>query len=389
MPITVNGFEALRASDFLATIREDFEAFVAAEFGETVDWAEDVVLAELTAIMAQRLGAISEAAQAVYDSTDPAAAQGVQLSTQAAMVGVLRNAATASTVTLTLSGTAGTLVPSGKVVQGGGANGAAQWRTTADATIGSGGTVTVAAECTETGPVEADGGDITTIVSPVVGWSSVTNAAAATTGTATESDAALRLRRATRLRASTGRSLEAIRTALLDLDYLEGALVIDNPSEEAATVRGIALPGCSYLAVLYPAPATTERQREVLTLLYDYAPFGIEPAGTDVTGEVAGSDGNPKAVGYDVATSVTVDITFTVTMATGYDATDAIEALTDAIEAFLLTLRPGDPVYGLQLLGLASDIGGILDAAVTIDGGTSYSPSATQVVRGNISGSEA
>lgn len=389
MPITENGYEALRAADFLATIREDFEAFVAENYDETVDWDEDIVLAELTAIMAQRLGAVSEAAQAIYDSTDPAAAQGVQLSTQAAMVGVFRNAATASTVTLTLGGTVGTLIPSGKIVQGGGSDGAAQWQTTADATIGSGGTVDVTAECTEAGAVEADAGEITTIVSPVVGWSSVTNAAAATTGTATESDAALRLRRATRLRASTGRSLEAIRTALLDLDYLEGSLVIDNPSEEAATVRGIAMPGCSYLAVLYPAPATAARQREVLELLYDYAPFGIEPAGTDVTGEVAGSDGNPKAVGYDVATSVTVDIVYEVTMATGYDAADAIEALTDATEAYLQTLRPGDAVYALRLLGLAAALDGILSATVTIDGGSSYTPSATQVVRGNISGSEA
>ena len=271
------------------------------------------------------------------------------------------------------------------MVQGGGPNGAAQWVTTSDATLDAGGTATVPAKCTEAGAITADIGDIATIVSPIVGWATVTNAVAASTGLATEDDADLRLRRATRLRSSAGRSLDAIRTALLDLDYVDSALVVDNPNETTETVAGLSLPGCSYLAVLYPAPATTERQQEVLARLYEYAPFGIEAAGTDVTGTVAGGDGHPKAVGYDVASTVTVSVVFSLLLATGYGQADVAAALTAEVEAYLLSLRPGETLYSLPLLGLAADQPGVLSATVAIAGGSSYTPTAKQVVRGTVS----
>jgi len=377
MPITANGYEPIPASTFRDDVRAEVEAFV----GETIDWDEDKILDKIVTMTCDRLAAISSDVKAIWDATDPDAAEGVQLDTSAALVGVYRNDATASTVDLLIAGTAGTVVAAGFLAQGGGPDGAAQWETTADATIGAGGTVEVAAQCTETGSIEADAEVVETIVSPIAGVVGVTNADPATPGTDVETDAALRLRRLTRLRSSAGRSLEAIRSALLDLDYLESVLVIDNTDETPKVVNGLTLPGCSYLVVLYPPPATDERKEEVLEILYRVPTFSIEPAGTDVTGTVAGGDGVPKVVGYDEATEVEVDVAFTLTLATGSDLGTVGDALEAAVEAYVETLRPGDVLYSLPLLGLADDQDGVLTATVTVDGGSSYTPSPKQVVR--------
>jgi uncharacterized phage protein gp47/JayE len=84
-------------------------------------------------------------------------------------------------------------------------------------------------ESEDTGPVAAP--ELTLIdntLDPVAGWQSTVNLVAADIGRDIETDAALRLRREQELHVANGGPLEAIRSALLELDDVDEAMVFEN-----------------------------------------------------------------------------------------------------------------------------------------------------------------
>ena len=362
--LTDDGLTVLRTADYLDRIRERFEA----ETGLGPDWEVDTLLGQLTAIMAQELGELSEAVQAVYDATDVNGATGVQLSNLARIVGIQRRPATYSQVVVTLAGTPLTAIPAGAVVEGGGDDGRARWVTTADATLGAGGTVSVVARAEEAGRVVADLFSITTIVSPISGWTSVTNSSTASLGIDAETDDQLRTRRQASLQIAGGRSLAAIRAALLELDFVTAAAVIDNPTPLTTVIEGVSMPGNSYLAVIYPTTLTATQEAEVLRVLYDTTPIGVQPAGTDVTGFVTGLDGFDKDVAFDYPAEIVAPVTVTVTLEAGYDIANVGPDLEQAIEDAIDALSVGDDLRHLALCGLAAGIDGIATAVTLING---------------------
>jgi hypothetical protein len=130
-------------------------------------------------------------------------------------------------------------------------------------------------------------GEIDQIVTPVSGWTGVTNVADASAGRDAETDDQLRVRRAQSIQLSAGVSIGSIRSKVLALEYVESAAVIDNPDNHIAIVEGVSLPGNSFLVILSPDTLTTEQQAEVMRLLYDNTPIGVRTAGTDVVGRTA------------------------------------------------------------------------------------------------------
>ena len=142
---------------------------------------------------AEKFAQLDEVLQYAYNSKDPNKARDVDLDTLCALTGIERNLGTFSTVTLTFTGSNGTIIPSGQefesVVSG------LRWITQSDVTI-SGGTASVTALCTVRGSNNADIGTITRIVTTIGGLQTVTNSVPATAGLDAETNADLRLRRA-------------------------------------------------------------------------------------------------------------------------------------------------------------------------------------------------
>lgn len=373
------GLVVPRLADFLELIRDDYEAATELD----IDWDADLVLGSLTAIVSQRLDQLSEALQAVYDGTDERAATGVQLSNLAQLVGVTRKVATRGQATLTLTGTPGTIVTEGKIAEGGGSDGRARWVISEDVTIGVGGTVDVVAVAEQPGRILALGlpnPEITRIVTPVPGWTSVTNAAAASAGLDAETDAALRVRRAQSILRSAGIGLAAIRSKLLALSYVEGAAVLDNPDNEGKVIEGIAMPAHSVLAVVLPATLTSDQQAEILRVLYTSTAPGTRFAGTDVTGTVTGADGFEKDVSFDLGTEVPANIVVSYTMATGYSVADASAAHQRLVEDYEATLGLGDPLTQLAIAALAFGIPGVLGMTAEINGSPNLQATVTEKI---------
>lgn len=143
-------------------------------------------------ISVQAKGAFDSAAQgaAIYNSFSPATAQGVGLARVVKINGLEKEVASYSTVTLTIVGTAGTVITKGIAAD----TLNQKWDLPAVVTIPGGGTVDVVATAEQIGAVDADTNTVTTIFTPTQGWQTVNNAAAATPGAPIESDAQLRAR---------------------------------------------------------------------------------------------------------------------------------------------------------------------------------------------------
>ncbi len=247
---------------------------------------EKSALYVFVAIVAERLGELWEVGEQINASQDPDAATKTALDALCALTGTLRRAATKSAVTLTLTGTNATLVPTGSqaktastnkvfttlanatlvtltawapttvyavgnrrtnagrsyvcITAGTSAGAGGPTTTAADITdntvhwryIGEGAAaVDVAAEASETGPTVALSGDITSIVTPVSGWSSVRNLLDAEEGTNVETDETLRLRRVLELSQAGTSTPDAIRAAVLDVEGVTACTVFYNNTD--------------------------------------------------------------------------------------------------------------------------------------------------------------
>lgn len=358
--LTDQGYTAPRAAELLEQIRAEYET----RTGLVIDWDADVFLGVITAVLSERVGSLSELTQALADSRDPDNATGYQLDTIAAVVGVTRIPAAVSRVDLTLTGTPGTVIPEGSEV---GAVDGELWITTDSATIEAGGTVQVEARATRTGPIVAAAGEVNEIVTPVDGWDEVTNADAATPGRDRETDAELRLRRQQSLQITGSAAVNAIRSAVLQVEGVSAAVVVDNVLKVTADVGGIDLPASSLAVVVYPAALTVAQAGEVGRVIYERAPAGIETTGAEVV-EITGADGYTKEIRFRYAVEIPVAVGVTVTGASPGAVEDEI---TSAITDYFAARSVGEPVRVLQILGLLSEIEDVDSATVTLNGSAS------------------
>lgn len=134
-----------------------------------------------------------------------------------------RRAATRTTVTL--QGLGGYLtLPAGSRVRLTDSN--ALFEVLTDTAFG----LPVLAQAVDTGPIQVLAGSTWTIVTPVAGWTGVTNAADGTTGQAPESDGQLRARLLQSTGAGRGSGVDALAAGVLRVDQVTECVVIENRS---------------------------------------------------------------------------------------------------------------------------------------------------------------
>lgn len=370
--LTDDGYTAPRQADYLTVIRDRYnQALLALGFTELPDYDRDTYLGETSEIMSFVLGQLAEANQAVYDARSPSNATGLQLSNLALIVGVTRQEATKSTTVLKCDGTDGTIILLGKIVQGGGDNDDARWIATEDKTIGDlvAGTVDVNFEAETAGETVATPGTIDTIVTPIDGWTAVTNVASASPGNDRETDGELRVRRQQALQGAGATSTNAILSALLDLSFVTGATVVDNKTDTLTVIDGLSLDPYSVGAVVAPSTITTAQKELVVAAIYSKLGAGTATSGTE-TGTVTKRDERSETINFFLATDTAVTIAYVLTMETGFVLADVDTALRESVADFFLTLTTGSTVNPMPLYALADDIDGIANVtSLLINGG--------------------
>jgi uncharacterized phage protein gp47/JayE len=400
--LTSTGFTPKPYEQVLA----DIEASLRSSFGESIDLTPQSTFGQIAGIIAERVAEVWDAAQGVYAAFDPDAATGTALDALAAVTGTLRLPATKSTLDLACTGTPGTVLPAGR--QASVDVTLARFETLAEAVIaaatawasttayvvgavrtnasrvyvctgagtsaGSGGPTTTApsitdgtvtwryvgegtgyvaapAECTVTGPVAALSGTITTIETPVSGWSSVRNLTDAVAGRDVETDAALRLRREGDLQATGGGAVEQIREALSLVDGVLEVTVFENATDSVVD----SIPPHAVEALVLGGDADDIRAALFAAVAAGIATFGSE------TGTVVDSMGISHTVEFSRPTPVPIYFAVALTKDPNTYPADGDAQVKAAMVAYGATFRTGWDVRSTAFVARIFTVPGVLD----------------------------
>lgn len=357
--MTDAGFNRKRLID----IKEDIETALKLAFGENIDLDPENAFGQFVGILSEALADQWESQENVYNSQYPNTASEVQLSNVVKLNGLTRQAAEKSTVTATLSGTNGTLIPVGSKAST--SDTGSIFVTLADTTI-SGGTASVAMESEDYGPIEATAGTLTIIDTPVYGWTGITNASDALTGRDEETDAELRIRQAESTLAAGQNNADSLYGQLRNLSGVIDALVLENKTD---SVDSYGIPAHSFECFIKGGTAA-----DIAQTIWDNTPQGIQSHG-DITETVEDSQGFDQEVSFtrpsDIDIYVSMDITTTSEFPSG-GSDDIKESIVDYGESnFLIS----DDVIYSQLFGPIHETPGVTSVTLTI--GTSPSPVGT------------
>jgi uncharacterized phage protein gp47/JayE len=278
-------------------------------------------------------------AQAAYNGRGPSTAIGSGLDVIVKLNGIKRAPPLYSTCYVTLAGTAGATVINGVV---GDVNGYS-WNLTSPITFDGTGAATALATCQTSGPITANPGEINKIVTPTLGWSSVTNTLPATVGANKETDAQLRSRQAISTAQPSRTVLEGVKGAIAAVSGVTRFIVYENETN-AADADG--LPAHSITAVVEGGA-----DADVAQAIFSKKGPGCYTNGTTAV-NVVDAYGNTVPIRFYRPTYVDIDVVINVKKLSGY-TTDTKTSIQNATSAYENSLSIGDDLSVSSLWGAA------------------------------------
>lgn len=335
-------------------------------FGNDIYLGDDAQDYQLLSVFAAKLYDVMQLAELNYNNRSPATASGAALDTLVAINGLQRQPATASTATVTLTGTAGAVISGGTVQQ---VSTGYLWSLPASVTIGSDGTAEALATCQQLGPTIAVPGDLSIIATPTAGWVSVTNAAAADLGRAVETDAELRARQAQSVANPSQTIIESLQGGIASLPGVSLVKVYQNDTNETDS-NG--LPPHSIEAVVEGG-----EDYDIAYQINLRKDDGVSTNGTE-SETVVDTMGQSHLIKYSRPTQTPIYVSLTLQPLVGYKGGDSIKA---AVAAYINALGIGEDVYAAAIMVAAMQTMTSISAPefniTTLQLGTSASPSGT------------
>ena len=309
-------------------------------YGTDVYIEPDSMDGQWLAIIAQSFYDQAVQGAATYNSFSPVTAQGTGLSRNVKINGLTRLIPSFSTVTLTVVGTAGTVIN----------NGIAQdllnqlWNLPAIVTIPFGGTIDVVATAQAVGFITADVDTVNVIFTPTLGWQTVNNAAAATPGAPVETDAQLRIRQSI---STANPSLTVFQGTLGAVGNIPGVTKVSNGYEnDTNSTDGNGIPAHSISVVVAGGDDTAVAQAIQVHKTPGTGTYG------DTTKLVYDSGGMPINISFQRAVTATIHVTVTGIQGIGW-TTDTIPLIQNAVAAIINAIGIGDVIQYTTLFGPA------------------------------------
>jgi uncharacterized phage protein gp47/JayE len=296
--IDETGLQIDTFSDIETRLQEAFRS----SFGSNIKTDAQSVAGQLIKNFALLFAELNELLEQTVDGFDPHNASGVPLSKLVLLNGIQRIPGTYSQVTLSLTATAACTVPAGSLVTD--SAGSSQWSTDSDLTFAGAGTLTVGATCTTLGPIAATASTLTEILTPVFGWDSVSNPAAATLGRSVETDSELRLRRQAVIEGASKTSAGALYRAISGLDGVSSLKLLVNDTESTDSVG---IPPQHIAAIISGGDDTTIGQT-----LFEYIGAGIGTYGSTLVEDTDIDTGLDYSVRFSRPLDVPIHIAMTV-----------------------------------------------------------------------------
>lgn len=279
---------------------------------------------QFLAVIAQAIFDCGGTAIAVYNAFSPSTAVGVGLSSVVKINGIRRSTPSNSQCPVVCVGTVGTQIVNGVI--GDNQNLGTQWALPALVTIGADGTVAVTATATTAGATPAAADTLVNILTPTLGWQSVSNGEnVASPGVAVETDAQLRTRQANSTALPAMTILEGIFTVVAAVDGVTDLALYENDTD-AVDSNGISPHA---IALVVQGGDVTEIANAVAL---KKAP-GVGTVGTTAV-LVADTNGVPNTIRFYPLQPVPLTMIITIHALTGYVSTTG-DALLQAITDFV------------------------------------------------------
>lgn len=192
---------------------------------------------------------------ALANQINPNVSGGIFLDAIMALTGIARTPARSSTVFATVNGVSGTIIPAGSQASETGSGNNNVFQTVIDVTIPVAGFISnVEFQSVLTGQIPCDAGTLTTIISNVLGWESITLNTQAVLGADTQSDVQARIFRNFTLASQGSAVAEAIIAGILQVPGVLSTSFLENISGITRTIQGVSMVGHSiYACVNYSA----------------------------------------------------------------------------------------------------------------------------------------
>lgn len=299
--VTEQGFTVKSAAEIIA----DFDAKFVGTFGSQFDTSAESPDGQLIGIVAKLLEDVWQQAEGAYNAYSPSNAYGVGLDKVAEINGITRITNLPTSVAITFSGTAGTVVPAGYIVK---TVDGLEFATVAVAVIPA----IVTAKCTTQGAIKILANEVHVLTTKIAGLTNATNLEPGITGIVREEDPAFRARRENSTISRGTSSIDAIYEGVksLNLPYIS---IIENTT--SATVDGV--PANSFLVVVEGGTPA-----EVSQVIYDNKPQGITSYGSIVT-VINDSKGYPHNIGISRPTPIDISVTTSITNLPGASVNSA------------------------------------------------------------------
>lgn len=336
--IDSTGISSPTYNDILADLQNRYRTI----FGNDIVVSADSQDGQFLAILALVLSDTYDLAVAVFNSFSPANAQGAGLAALVKINGMRKLIPSFSQVVLTVVG------PVGGIIVGGMASGAGTtWSLPAIVLIPDSGQVDVTAVALISGAIRAAPGSITTIVTPMPEWQTVTNAAASIPGQPVETDAALR-RRQTLSTAMPAKTLrESIYARIAQVADVERVAVFDNDTDRTDDAG---IPPHSIGVVVKGGDLQVIATAIALTKSPGTGTFGSSDA------IVFDSRGVPNKIHISFMREIAIVFRVTISPLIGYVSTTA-PLIINAIVEYINELAIHDTVYHNRLWGPANLLG--------------------------------
>jgi uncharacterized phage protein gp47/JayE len=357
--ITNQGFVLKRAADIQSDLVAALSTIVDLETGESLS----VILSDENDPIAQVVNAFSaalaepwEQLELAYNQFDPLKATGAGLKGTVQLNGITALPGTYSKVTLSLVGTPNLAFSAGKKVS---KMDDSVVFTLPAVLFDNQGVAVVQGTATVKGPLTAEIAEVVKIVTPVSGWTSVTNAAAAVPGTLEETDTQLRARQQVSTSLTAQSIVESIYSGVANLTGVSFCKVYQNID---MTEDGRTIPAKSIAVVVEGGD-----NHEIAQVIFNKNPM----AGTfgDISVSIVDIQGLSNEIKFSRPTPVDIYATINVTVVdVGKWPVTGEEDIKAAIIAYALVhyALPGEDIYASDLFIPVLTVPGIKVTGITI-----------------------
>ena len=316
----------------LDLLLEELNAEVQAIFGENFNVSPESPDGQVNGTISESNANLWEIAEEAYNAFNPSAVEDITQDNLYELNGLERLLATASTVSLTVTGTSGTLIETGSLIAT--SDTADEFSTDEDVTIPIGGSITVSASSVNTGPISALSGTLTVINTPVTGWATVTNLSNALEGTNKESNVEFRARRERSVARDAQAIIDAIFAEVRSVSGVTQAVVLENDTDSGPDANG--LPAHSINAIVVGGA-----DADIAEAIFLKKTLGATPFGT-TTVVVKDNQDNDHSISFSRPTVIPIFVEVNLTTFSGYpvdgDAQIA-QAIIDYAEGNLVETR--------------------------------------------------